>query len=150
KQTNHGLYLQANYTYSKVLSDTVGDGQFRFEPFLDLANAKAERARTVNDLTHVIKANGAYDLPIGQGHRADWRPLSRVLSGWTVASKMIRQSGGPFSVLSSRDTLNRSGRSTNNTANTTLNKSQLDELFQFRMTGNGPVFVGSSAVGPDG
>src|SRR5262249_26368154 len=35
KQTNHGLYLQANYTYSKVLSDTVGDGQFRFEPFLD-------------------------------------------------------------------------------------------------------------------
>src|SRR5207244_4197086 len=94
KQTNRGLYLQANYTYSKVLSDTVGDGQFRFEPFLDLGNAQAERARTVNDLTHAIKANGAYDLPFGKGHRVDWRPLSRALSGWTVGSLMIWQSGG--------------------------------------------------------
>src|SRR5207245_2701924 len=141
---------QANYTYSKVLSDTVGDGQFRFEPFLDLGNAQAERARTVNDLTHAIKANGAYDLPFGKGHRVDWRPLSRALSGWTVGSLMIRQSGGPFSILSARDTLNRSGRSTNNTANTTLNKSQLDDLFQFRMTGAGPLYVASSAIGPDG
>jgi hypothetical protein len=150
KQTNHGLYLQANYTYSKVLSDTVGDGSNRFEPFLDNNNPGAERARTLNDLTHVFKANGAYDLPIGKGHRVDWRPLSRVLSGWTMGSLMIWQSGTPFSILSARDTLNRSGRSTNNTANTTLNKSQLDELLQFRMTGNGPLIVPNSALAPDG
>jgi hypothetical protein len=31
-----------------------------------------------------------------------------------------------------------------------LNKGQLDELFQFRMTGNGPYFVAASAIGPDG
>src|SRR5262249_33072882 len=122
KQTSRGLYLQANYTYSKVLSDSSGEGSIRFEPFLDNRNAKIERARSLNDLTHVIKANGAYDLPIGKGHHADWRPLSRVVSGWTVGSIMIWQSGGPFSILSSRDTLNRSGRSGNNTANTTLNK----------------------------
>jgi hypothetical protein len=63
---------------------------------------------------------------------------------------MIWQSGGPFSILSARDTLNRTNRSTNNTANTTLNKSQLDDLLQFRMTGTGPLIVANSALGRDG
>src|SRR5437899_4925037 len=75
---------------------------------------------------------------------------ARVLSGWTMGSLMIWQSGTPYSILSARDTLNRSGRSTNNTANTALNKSQLDDLLQFRMTGTGPVVVPGSAIGPDG
>jgi hypothetical protein len=132
------------------LSESSGETSIRFEPFLDNQSAKIERARTVNDLTHVIKANGVYNLLIGRGHRLDWRPLSRVMSGWTVAGLTIWQSGGPFSILSSRDTLNRSGRSTNNTANTALNKSQLDDLLQFRMTGSGPVIVASSAVAADG
>jgi hypothetical protein len=150
KQTNHGLYLQANYTYSKVLSDASGEIATRFEAFLDNNNAKIERARTINDLTHVIKANGAYDLPIGKGHRFDWRPVSRALSGWTMGSLMVWQSGTPYSILSGRDTLNRTGRSANNTANTTLDKSQLDDLLQFRMTGSGPMIVANSAIASDG
>ena len=33
---------------------------------------------------------------------------------------------------------------------TLLDKSQLDQVLQFRMTGNGPFFVPASAIGPDG
>ena len=33
-----GLYLQANYTFSKVLSDADGTGYTRFDPFLNVYN----------------------------------------------------------------------------------------------------------------
>ncbi len=147
-----GLQFQANYTYSKVLSDSAGTSQSRLEHFLDINNQKIERARADFDLTHSIKGNFAYDLPIGKGHRLNYHPLRHVLSGWTTSGIMTWQSGTPFSVLSGRGTLNRSsgGRSDTNTANTTLNKSQLDDLFQFRMTGDGPFFVNTSAIGNDG
>src|SRR6185369_18067908 len=58
------------------------------------------------------------------------------------------QSGAPFGIYSARGTLNRAGRSGNNTMNTFLNKSQLDELFTFRMTGNGPMMVPDSVKNP--
>ncbi len=148
KRTRRGLSLQANYTYSKALSDSAGDGPNRFEPFLDINNPKIEKARTVNDLTHVIKANGVYDLPFGPGHDLNWRPLRRVLGGWELGSLLNWQSGTPFSILSGRDTLNRSGRSIYNTANTSLTKSQLDSIVGFQMTGNGPVFIAPSALNP--
>ncbi len=150
RRMSKGLQLQANYTYAKVLSDAMGDQQHRFEPFLDMNNPKIERARAPFDLTHVIKANGIYELPLGGDHRLSYRPLNKLLGGWSVSGIMTWESGAPFSVLSARGTLNRSGRSTQNTANTFLSGSQLDNLFQFHMTGAGPTFVDPSAVGPDG
>src|SRR6185369_12419097 len=38
----NGLQFQANYTWSKVLSDSLGDQQTRFEPLLDSSNGKLE------------------------------------------------------------------------------------------------------------
>jgi hypothetical protein len=149
KQSAHGLYLQANYTYSKALSDSAGDGQNAFEPFLDINNPQIEKARTINDVTHVIKANGVYDLPIGKGHWGDNRRFTKALTGWRIGSFMNFQSGTPFSILSGRDTLNRTGRSTYNTANTSLTKSQLNNIVDFRMTGNGPTFIAASALNPN-
>ncbi|MDQ6700507.1 MAG: hypothetical protein M3Z36_10025, partial [Acidobacteriota bacterium] len=150
-RTTKGLYFQANYVFSKVLSDASGTSQVNFEPILDLDNGKAERARAPYDLTHVIKANGVYDLPIGRGHLLQYRPLDRLLTGWSVSGLMTWESGTPFSILSNRGTVNRTTRATGlNTADTKLNKSQLDEALQFRMTGTGPYVVAASAIGPDG
>ena len=153
RRLRSGVQLQANYSYGKVLSDTSGDSQTRFDPFLDANNGKIERARAIFDVTHIIRANGVYQLPMGKGH--SWNPgnpvLSRLVSGWNIGAIMTRQSGSPFSVLSGRGTLNRAGRSTaTNTANTSLNKSQLDELIGYRMTGNGPYIINLSAIGTDG
>ena len=63
---------------------------------------------------------------------------------------MIWQSGTPFSVFSTRGTLNRGARSGVNTANTTLTKPELDKNVGFFMTGDGPQFINPAAIGPDG
>lgn len=144
------LSFQGNYTFSKVLSDASGDGQSRFEPFLDMNNPKVERARAPFDITHAIKGNFTYELPMGKGHRLGNGPLNRVLGGWSLSGIMTWQSGAPFSVLSGRGTLNRAARSGGNTATSTLAKAQLDELFQVRMTGSGPYFVPATVIGKDG
>jgi hypothetical protein len=144
--------FQGNYAFSKVLSDSASTIDSRLEHFLDLANPKIERARSEFDFTHAIKANGSYDLPFGNSKRFDYRPLNRIISGWIVSGDMTWISGPPFSLLSGRGTLNRASgsRSFYNTPITFLNKGQLDDLLQFRMTGDGPFFVAESAKGTDG
>ncbi|MGA2326297.1 MAG: TonB-dependent receptor [Bryobacteraceae bacterium] len=149
KQTRSGLYLQGNYTWGKNLSDQDGTQQTRFEPFLDINNAKIERAPTSFDLRQQIKINASYELPMGKGHKLSYQPLNRVLGGWFVAGIYTWQTGNPFSVLSARGTLNRAGRSGSNTASSFLTAAQLDDLFQVRMTGNGPWYFASSALNPN-
>jgi hypothetical protein len=148
-----GLQFQANYTFSKALSDSLGDQQSRFEPFLDSTNPSLERARVPYDLTHVFNFNGSYELPFGTGHRLlSGNPiLSRIVGGWRLASTVVWQSGSPFSILSLRGTLNRSGnRSAQNTASTSLTGDQLNSVVGFYMTGNGPYFINPANITPDG
>jgi hypothetical protein len=149
-----GLSLQVNYTYSKVLSNAIGDDQNRFEPYLDNASPSLERGRAPFDLTHVIKANGFYDLPFGQGKKFELHGVAdKVLGGWTVAGIMSYTSGTPFSIFSNRGTLNRGGRSAGkNTAYSSLDKAELDEqLGHVVMTaGNGPYFINPAVIGADG
>ncbi len=145
-----GLQVQGNYTWSKNLSDSAGDVQLRFEPFLDAANAQIDRARTSFDLAHNIKANWVYDIPMGRGHRFNHSKLERLLSGWSMSGIMNWQSGTPFSILSARGTLNRGARSGLNTVDTTLTREELDKVIRFQMTGNGPIFIAPSVKGPDG
>ena len=107
--------------------------------FLDFNNPKLERSRANFDLNHMIKAFGYYQLPFGAGHRLSYKPLDRVIGGWVLGSTMVWQSGAPFSITSGRGTLNRTARSYYNTANTSLTKSQLDNVVKFQMTGDTPV-----------
>jgi hypothetical protein len=143
-----GFQFQANYVYGKVLSDSGSESDDQFEALLDVNNAKIERARATFDLTHTFKANGIWELPFGQGHWIDYKPLERVIGGWTLGGTTIWQSGAPFSILSQRATLNRTSRSFVNTANTNQTKGQLDELMGLRFTGDGPFFIAQSAISP--
>jgi hypothetical protein len=146
-----GLSFEANYTFAKVLSDGDGDLQTRFQAFLDFNNPKLERSRADFDLNHMIKANGYYELPFGEGHRLHLnKALNRAVGGWTFGSVMIWQSGSPFSILSSYATLNRAARSYYNGANTTVGGAALMQIVHFRMTGNGPVEIAPSAINTDG
>ncbi len=149
-RTRSGLSLQVNYTFSKVLSDADGDSQTRFQNLLDINNPGIERSRANFDLTHMIKASGFYELPIGKGHMLHFNRLDRVIGGWTVGSNWVWQSGAPFSILSGYGTLNRAtgGRSYYNTADTTLQGSALFNAVSFHMTGNGPLVVSPSAISP--
>ena len=147
-RTHFGLNLEANYTFSKVLSDGDGDLQTRFQAFLDFNNPSLERSRANFDLTHMIKAHGFYELPFGKGHSLSFRPLDRVIGGWILGSTMVWQSGAPFSIISGRGTLNREARSYYNTADTSLIMSQLNSVVKFQMTGNGPMMISPSAINP--
>lgn len=139
RRSARGVQFQGNYSFSKVLTDSSGT-QVRFDPFLDIEQPHLERARATFDLTHRFTANGVWDLPLGSSN-----PLLR---GWTVSAIALWQSGAPLSVYSRRGTLNRSARSFQNTATTSLTKDQLDDVLRFRMTDDGPFFVAASAINP--
>lgn len=149
---SNGFQFQVNYALSKVLSDAAGDGQDRFEPFMDINNAAIERSRTPFDLRHALKMNGVWDLPVGKGRALDFHQglLNQVIGGWAVSGFMTWQSGAPFSILSQRGTLNREGsRSSYNTVDSTLSGSALTDALGFRMTGDGPYFIVPSAIDPN-
>ncbi|WP_031498481.1 TonB-dependent receptor [Bryobacter aggregatus] len=151
RRYQRGFYFQANYVWSKTLSDTTGDSQTRFDPFLDINNAKLEYSPTLFDLRHQFKLNSAYELPFGHGHRlSGGKGLNQVIGGWTLSTFITVSSGSPFTILSGRGTLNRQGRSTTtNTAVSTLSYDQINALSGVRMTGNGPYYYAASMIGPD-
>ena len=122
----NGFDFQANYTWSKSLTDFEGS-QTNFQGLLDLTLGDVvEKRRANNDLTHVFKANSGYELPFGRGKR--WVNdgfLGTVLGGLKLTGIFRAQSGRPISFVSARGTLNRTGRSAQNTVDSTLT---LDEL----------------------
>src|SRR6185295_10630119 len=88
-----------------------------------------EKRRGANDLTHVFKANAGYELPFGSGRRyLNSGTMSKVFGGMKLTGIFIAQTGRPISILSTRGTLNRVGRSTSNTVNTNLTIAQLREI----------------------
>jgi hypothetical protein len=75
--------------------------------------------------------------------------MDAILGGWTTGGILTVYSGTPFSILSTRGTLNRGGnRSALNTATSLLTADQLDNVVGFFMTGNGPSFINPSALNP--
>jgi hypothetical protein len=145
--------FQVNYAFSKVMSDAAGDSQAQFEPFLDINNGAIERSRTPYDVTHALKGNFFWELPVGKGKKWDMGWANHVIGGWAASGIMTYQTGNPISIMSYRGTFNRGNRSnTQNgtTATALVNKGQLDSVVGFRMTGNGPYIVDTSIIGTDG
>ena len=148
RRTASGIQVQISYAFSKALSDTSVERGL--DPILDNANPGIERARAPWDLTHSFKLNHYIPIPLGQGHRLNYRPLDRLLTGWAFSGFVTLQSGAPVSILSARGTLNRTARSGQNTVDTADTLGQLKALSGLIMTGNGPSFINPSAIGPNG
>ncbi len=148
RRLHSGLSYQLNYSFSKVLTDSSGANQVRFDPFLDINSPEIERGRADFDLTHVVNGNAVWELPFGPGKR--WRRpgLDKLIGGWSLGSVLGWQTGAPMSIYSGRGTLNRGGRSGKNTADTELNLSQLQDLVSFRMTPDGPFMIDRGAINP--
>ncbi|HSE18439.1 MAG TPA: TonB-dependent receptor [Pyrinomonadaceae bacterium] len=129
QRLKHGFDFQANYTWSKNLTDFEG-GQTNFSGLLDLTLGNVvEKRRGANDITHIFKANAGYELPFGSGQR--WMNsgvMSRVFGGMKLTGIFIAQSGRPVSFISARGTLNRVGRSGINAVNSSLTIEELQSL----------------------
>ncbi len=127
-----GLYLQANYTFQKTLTNGIGTSQQLVEPFLDNARPELEYSRADYDQTHGLKFNAIYELPFGNGRKffgGANRVVDAIIGGWQFSPILTISSGAPISIFDPRGTYNRAGRSGRQTAVTSLNKDQVKDLF---------------------
>ncbi len=103
KQFAGGIYLGANYTFSKLLTDassttqaTAGYGGIGgvINPFQGSRN----HSLSPDDITHTFSLLAVYDLPFGPGKR--WLGgsgvLGQIVGGWTLSSSMKLVSGMPL------------------------------------------------------
>jgi hypothetical protein len=148
------LYFQTNYTWGKGLTDFDGSDS-NFAALLDITRGELEKRRSANDIRHIFKANGLYQLPLGPGKRflgSAGGVAGKLLGGWEVTGIFEARTGRPLTIVSARGTVNRAGRSGRNTVNTTLTLDQLrgmTGLFIHPTTGR-PLFLDPRLIGPDG
>lgn len=139
KRFSNGLYFQANYTYSKNLTDAIGTSQALFEPYLDNNDKSLDYQRADFDTTHVFNVNGIYQLPFGQGKRfLNYGGLAdKILGGWEISGLANWQTGAPITFVDTRGTLNRTGRSARQTPLSTLSNNEIQALVGiFEQNGN--------------
>ncbi len=147
-----GLQFQANYTFQKTLTDSGTDNQSRFNPYLDFARPELEYARADYDRTHTININANYELPFGKG-----KPflnqggiVDKIFGGFQLTTIMNISSGAPISIKDINGTLNRTGRSNRQTANSSLTPDQIADLIGINFVDGRVYFIDPSVIGPDG
>lgn len=151
RRHTNGLSLSGNYTFQKILTDVTGtqseSNQTRVEPYLDNNNPNRDYARPAYDRTHTVNFNSLYELPFGKGKRwlnsGGW--VDRVVGGFQLSSIVNISSGVPTSIIDTRGTLNRAGRSGLQPATSSLSEDQIKQLFGVFKTPNG-VFVINPSV----
>lgn len=135
RRFTNGLYFQANYTFQKVLTDVTDDGinQTRVAPYLDNADQKLDYARASFDTAQFFNFNSIYELPFGNGKRFlnEGKWLNRLVGGWQIGNILQIATGAPLSITDARGTLNRVGRSANQTAVSNLTKEQVKALIGY-------------------
>jgi hypothetical protein len=107
----HGLELQANYTWSKCLSNSLGYfGQFGDEEaisgvsqtnggsffFQNNYNAKGDYGRCIADVASLFNGYLTYDLPFGKGRMFGGNAspaMNAILGGWSLGSDFTLHSG---------------------------------------------------------
>ena len=105
-----GLDFQANYTWSKCLSNSLGYfGQFGDEEaisgvsqtnssffFQNNYNAKGDYGRCIADVASLFNGYVTYDLPFGKGRMfgsSASKAVDAVLGGWSLGSDFTLHSG---------------------------------------------------------
>ncbi|MCI0337203.1 MAG: TonB-dependent receptor [Acidobacteria bacterium] len=162
RRLKNGIYWQANYSWSKGYTDFDGSDS-NFSAILDLDKGTAlEKKRIANDLTHIFKVNGIYELPLGPGKRFlnQSGVVGKLLGGWSINGIFEARTGRPISIIAGtgsataggRGTVNRLGRSARNTANTSLSIDDLKGMTGlFRDPTSGlPILFDPKLIGPDG
>jgi len=155
-----GLLLQANYTFQKTLDDISpgnaginSEDQTRVAPFLDNQNQHLDYGRADFDQTHVFNLNAVYDLPFGKGKyflNGSSGAVDRLVGGWQLGGILRINTGTPLTIADPRGTLNRVGRSANQTAVTNLTNAQISDLVGV-FNQNGIVYyINPSVINSDG
>jgi hypothetical protein len=101
KRYTSGLQFQFNYTFShsidnvSTVANTVVGGLV-----CDVRNLRVCRGNSDFDVTHLITADGVYDLPFGKGKRFASHPsgwLNQIIGGWQFGTVATWHTGFAFS-----------------------------------------------------
>ncbi len=144
-----GFYAQANYTFSKVLTNGIGTSQTLVEPFLDNLNPGLDYARADYDQTHAISINALYELPFGKGRQFfgnSNKVVDAIIGGWQIAPIIRVGSGAPITITDARGTLNRVGRAGRQTPNSSLTTDQIRGLMSSRRLPGGVFFIDPAVI----
>jgi hypothetical protein len=108
RRFSSGLFLQTNYTFSKVLTDTnFLTSQNENQNYRSLLNMGLDKNRAGFDVAHSFTANFVYPLPFGRGR---WlgsginEVLDKFIGGWNIQGLTRWSSGSPFTITSNRQT----------------------------------------------
>lgn len=109
KRFTHGFQMQGSYTWAHSIDDAndpivAATGQVSF--VRDPLAPELDRGNSDHDIRHVGVVNSIWEVPIGMG-RTYWSHgfMGRVLEGFQLTGIFTAQSGRPFDVLGTRDSL---------------------------------------------
>ncbi|HEX2272150.1 MAG TPA: TonB-dependent receptor, partial [Pyrinomonadaceae bacterium] len=112
KRLSAGLMFQADYTFSKALTDAPdaqGNNQSTLENFRTFRDKRLDYRRSNDDQAHRFVANTLYDLPFGRGRRylsGTNSFVNQAIGGWTVGAIVVWSTRPPFFITSGRTTVN--------------------------------------------
>jgi hypothetical protein len=98
RRMSAGLLIQANYTFSKSLTNYYASSNSVFKNYFSQHNSGLDKGIGPYDITHSIKTNFIYELPVGRGQRFlnnSGRIVNGVLGGWGFNGSVRIQSGNP-------------------------------------------------------
>ncbi len=152
RRFSQGLYMQANYTFSKNLTNTIGTSQGLNEPYLQNSNERLDLQRADFDQTHVFNFNGIYQLPIGKGKMLlnNGGIIDKIFGGFELSGIVQTSTGSPISFVDSRGTLNFAGRSGRQTPNSSLTNAQIRALSGYFEANGNIYFINPSILNANG
>ncbi|MCS6805007.1 MAG: TonB-dependent receptor [Acidobacteriota bacterium] len=156
RRFSKGLLLQANYSFSKALSDISEVSAVVFQPRQTLRNPRLDKGLSPFDITHVFKANWIYELPFGPGQRWGFSSnlANKAIEGWALHGIFRAQTGAPFVLTSARYTFNHNLTGLGIDSGVVLKgitRQQLQKMLKVRKTPTGQVyFFPEELIGPDG
>jgi Carboxypeptidase regulatory-like domain len=152
RRFSRGLYFQANYSYSKNLTDTVGTSQALFEPYLDNNNKALDYQLADFDQAHTFNFNGIYQLPFGKGKPFlnEGGLLDKIVGGWEFSSIVQWGTGSPITFVDGRGTFNRAGRAGRQTPFTAQTYDQIKDLVGIFERGGNIYFINPSIINTTG
>jgi hypothetical protein len=107
-----GLQFQADYTFSKTLTDAsgaFGNNQSDLTSWRSLRDKQLDYMRSNQDQTHRFVFNSIYEIPLGRGRRylSDTNGfVDRLIGGWSTGSIVVWATRPPWFVNSNRTTVN--------------------------------------------
>ncbi len=118
QRLNHGLEATVNYTYSKAMTNSLGNYALNVNgfsgAFQNYYDAAADYGPAGYDVKHNLSYTGVYALPFGRGQeffQGANRVTDEVIGGWKLSAAGVAWTGFPESVTGPGNNSNSYGNS---------------------------------------